>query len=482
MNDLFGMVNTGVPTAGMQSLGTPSRLARLTANQKPMSEDFAVVVTRAVRKQPQEPPTRKKTEPNTQEAMALLSGAAPIQTPPIKENRETNIVSTGMDVTIGTIAPFATAQELFTLWETLMQNEYGSPLVTLLEDVQILVPNDLENRSAHELLDILGPQIQAALLREEAALSGQGVPTAEEWEVLDAGLAQAQTDLLTEPAVSAPVANRSPSLFTAQALLQRLARLREDASLDEALIKEVQNGRVPLVEGGETLIRGKTPDLRSAEGEAADWQAEGEVPDGEGHVAALRKEVPTVQDNRMLAFARPFMQAAQVSAIPADVQVNGVSPSQIISQIVQFASLRQQAEGTTQLQLQLNPAHLGRVNIVLTATVVGITAQIRADNDATRGILSSNVQALQTQLKEMGITMKEIDISGSEMSRNFTGQTGQNTAQSEQREQAHYGADTERLIPLRSFFNKPVPDGEIYTRQTLVPMSAPEEGGVDFRA
>jgi flagellar hook-length control protein FliK len=86
-----------------------------------------------------------------------------------------------------------------------------------------------------------------------------------------------------------------------------------------------------------------------------------------------------------------------------------VTPSQIIRQIVETTAVSQTGN-ISRIKLQLNPEFLGKISIVLTAAGDGLTARIHAQNGAVSDMLSANLLKLQSELRDMGINMKSIDI------------------------------------------------------------------------
>ncbi|GHU94174.1 hypothetical protein FACS1894208_04800 [Clostridia bacterium] len=95
-----------------------------------------------------------------------------------------------------------------------------------------------------------------------------------------------------------------------------------------------------------------------------------------------------------------------------------VTAQQIVNQIVESARVSI-LNGTSQLEIQLRPEHLGKVSVILTAAEDGVTAHIKAPSESVRNLLSTGLGELMASLKDMGVNMKDIDVSKSELNWDF---------------------------------------------------------------
>ncbi|MDR1736008.1 MAG: flagellar hook-length control protein FliK [Oscillospiraceae bacterium] len=91
----------------------------------------------------------------------------------------------------------------------------------------------------------------------------------------------------------------------------------------------------------------------------------------------------------------------------------------IIDQITAFVSQRS-GEAVTRLEMQLNPATLGKISLVLEQTGEGLTAAIKSANGNVREILAVHMAELQSALKDAGINMRELRIEQPEIAWDFT--------------------------------------------------------------
>ncbi|MDL2273075.1 flagellar hook-length control protein FliK [Oscillospiraceae bacterium OttesenSCG-928-G22] len=147
-------------------------------------------------------------------------------------------------------------------------------------------------------------------------------------------------------------------------------------------------------------------------------------------------ESDTESDAKPADVSQSFaLEPQQKPAIPADVppvnaeeQAPPVNPTAVIDQIVEKAAMNQQA-GVTKMEIDLNPAHLGKLSILLTVAEDGVSATIRAANDSVKNMLAFNIAELQESLKDAGIHMRDIEVESGELSWDFSrgnpGDTGE---------------------------------------------------------
>ena len=67
-------------------------------------------------------------------------------------------------------------------------------------------------------------------------------------------------------------------------------------------------------------------------------------------------------------------------------------------------------EGESSMELQLHPAHLGNVNILLTSTKDGIVAKFTAQNEIVKEAVESQMLSLQQRFDEQGVKVTAIEV------------------------------------------------------------------------
>lgn len=121
---------------------------------------------------------------------------------------------------------------------------------------------------------------------------------------------------------------------------------------------------------------------------------------------------------------------------------------QEIFQQVQTGLLKNHANGTTQLTLQLDPKDLGQLSLILTSREGEIRATIRAENAETASVLSEQLESLRATLEEQGLKVAELEVKTG--LHNETGQQHwQGTQDHNQRYEADQRARMKRITQLR---------------------------------
>lgn len=130
-------------------------------------------------------------------------------------------------------------------------------------------------------------------------------------------------------------------------------------------------------------------------------------------------KTPSPRTDADFAPRQPTAPKAAATPMPQETPVRRAVAADILDQVVKAAELRSAQAGTS-IELELAPKFLGKLNISLVATQDGITARIKAGNDAVREMLSQNLPALQQTLKDAGINMKNIEIARHDISWDFS--------------------------------------------------------------
>ena len=99
--------------------------------------------------------------------------------------------------------------------------------------------------------------------------------------------------------------------------------------------------------------------------------------------------------------------------------VTRTMPYQLVSQIVDAIRVAI-AEGRTAMQFTLTPEALGELQILLVHDADGLTARIRVPDDRVDNMLNIGLQDLASSLKEMGVNVKNIEITQADLGWDFT--------------------------------------------------------------
>ncbi len=126
---------------------------------------------------------------------------------------------------------------------------------------------------------------------------------------------------------------------------------------------------------------------------------------------------------------------------------------EVMNQIQSAVRLRVTAE-TQSMEMQLNPANLGRVGLQIVSRAGAITAQFEATNATVKEALESQVAELRRQLEDQGIKIEKVEVTLREQG--FEG----NFLNDQQQNQNMENGSTNRSRTRRILFN-PDEDDEV---------------------
>lgn len=114
-----------------------------------------------------------------------------------------------------------------------------------------------------------------------------------------------------------------------------------------------------------------------------------------------------------------------------------VDVSNIIRQIVSFSKVNITAEAAT-MEMQLNPEHLGKLYLEITAKEGSVSAHIMAQNEMVREALESQIADLKQSLNQAGVRVDavEVTVGNHEFERNLEQNAKQQEQQAEEQENA----------------------------------------------
>lgn len=155
-----------------------------------------------------------------------------------------------------------------------------------------------------------------------------------------------------------------------------------------------------------------------------------------------------------------------------------VDVQNIIKQIVEFSKITVASTETT-MEMQLNPAHLGKLYLELTAKDGSVSAHIMAQNEVVKEALEAQIADLKQNLNQAGIKVDavEVTIGTHEFERNLE----QNAKQEEEqaKEQEKLAKQTRRIN-----LNDPEELAGIMTEEEslVAQMMADQGNSIDFTA
>lgn len=121
--------------------------------------------------------------------------------------------------------------------------------------------------------------------------------------------------------------------------------------------------------------------------------------------------------SRVPGTTSPLAAASQNASVaagnPAGAAARGATPSPYSAQVlnqVEKGLLSAMSNGTTRLELQLNPVELGAVNVLLTTKNGEVSALLRPESPETASLLTQQLGELRAELEQQGIKVDKVDV------------------------------------------------------------------------
>lgn len=161
-----------------------------------------------------------------------------------------------------------------------------------------------------------------------------------------------------------------------------------------------------------------------------------------------------------------------------NAQTSQVDVADIIKQIVEFSRVTLTRTATT-MEMQLNPEHLGKIFLQLTAKDGMVSAHITAQNEAVKEAIESQIVLFRENMNEAGVKVDavEVTVGSHEFEKNLEQNAKQDERQAEEQEKAAKGTRHINLNDLDEL------GGLLTEEESLVAQMMAEQGNsVDFTA
>ena len=167
--------------------------------------------------------------------------------------------------------------------------------------------------------------------------------------------------------------------------------------------------------------------------------------------SALEEDVPqTAQQTKEQTLSESFLEqlsmSVQVAGTDTSISEEGLTQAipvrEIVEQIVEQIKVVIQPEQTN-MELQLNPEHLGRVHLTITEKEGMMTAQFAAETHAAKEAIESQLFQLRETLQDQGIKVERIEVTVADFSFNQNGQAEQSTSEGDAQKRRAFVFDTE---------------------------------------
>lgn len=379
------------------------------------SMDFGKVMDKTVKS---DSPARNNTgSPNTQSNQEVKDSVKPdeLNTPqqPLKGEDakvQTDKAENTKDIsTEKTVAAGGTGELSQEELETVMEAVLSQIMQTVTEALGIT------KEQLTEAMDTLG--IEPADLLEPS--NGAKL-------VLELNGADDITDLLTNEDLSGQL----------KTLTDALDNMGKEDGLTREVMSDILRQADALAAGGanenqtEAELKMKAADVPEENGEAKEKEITITVEKQTSEKPGVREEM-TGKDHQNRRNDKPAPQAGMVEAFVENLAVKGSGLTdltgamerietmrEIVSQVVEQIKVTVKP-ALTSMELQLNPEHLGRINLSVAAKDGVLTATFTAQNEIAKEALESQVQVLRENLSEQGLKVEAIEVTVSSFEFNF---------------------------------------------------------------
>lgn len=151
-------------------------------------------------------------------------------------------------------------------------------------------------------------------------------------------------------------------------------------------------------------------------------------------------------DNTSVMGQVSTVKAQFVEIIKDRVQVTQ-QMQEIFEQVVEQVKVTVTAD-TSEMEVQLNPENLGKVNLSVVAKEGHITAQFVTENEVARQALESQIQQLRETLSEQGLKVDKVEVSVSDFS--FQNENQANAEEQKQQQREEHAKQVHRNLNLAS--------------------------------
>lgn len=218
------------------------------------------------------------------------------------------------------------------------------------------------------------------------------------------------------------------------------------------MAEPMEEGKVPVIIKDDTDNNvQESPNLEKPEKTA-------EVMVEDTHVekeAGEREESSFQQQQNMQNFQNMNEEIAELAQESKIQDSNLPNTESILKQLADFVKI-QNGKELTEMELQLHPASLGNVRVILSTKGGVVTAQLTTENEVVKNAIESQVSQLKLNLEEQGIKVEAIEVSvaSHQMERNLEQNAGerQNQEQTDKANGIHKIRKTS--INLNSYENE----------------------------
>lgn len=241
-------------------------------------------------------------------------------------------------------------------------------------------------------------------------------------EELAAMIEQAKTpETETETEMAA---DEKPVIAADEGSKQQIPERKEDYTV--TVEKNGETVKVSVeTDGGNTAEREEVTALKPQTAEAKDETGSGKEESSKKDSSPQRENTQeTTHGNLLLENLLNRNSIAKTEAVFENSMAQSTADTQnIMNQIMDYMRVQVRAD-MTQMELQLNPASLGTVNINITSKAGVITAQFLTQNEAVKAAIESQIVQLKNSFEEQGLKVEavEVTVASHSFERNLSGE------------------------------------------------------------
>lgn len=303
------------------------------------------------------------------------------------------------------------------------------------------------------------PNSLALVAQAQVAVAADAT-TAQQPQLATGDLPAAATDIT---AIAADASVTTPQLAATDAPVQLDPSVQTDVAADANVLPDDAKTAVVFADLLDTTLDSVSSTLSDAvatdPAQVAAQPAPLDVLNQANAVASLANTPPPQAAQAVDAAAPASPVATPQPDVPA-----GFEPYRQVVDVV--SPLRHRANGTYELTLQLQPQHLGHVEIAVTLNAGQISMQMQADNPNARQMLKESMNDLRQQMESQGIQAGSLDVS--------TGDQRGGNRENSSPNPRNTGGDAEYTMEDNTFFSR--------LAATITQLPVSPTGGVDVRA
>lgn len=220
---------------------------------------------------------------------------------------------------------------------------------------------------------------------------------------------------------------------------------------------DMLNQTVEMAEDGPVIVNENANAQNSRNAESAQDAAE-EVVEGTQAERETGKNEDSLfrqQQENMQGFQNTPDELAQLAPESKLQDSQMPNTESILKQLADYVKI-QNGEELTEMELQLHPASLGNVHVMLSTKGGVVTAQLTTENEVVKNAIESQVSQLKLNLEEQGVKVEAIEVSvaSHQMERNLEQNAGEQKNQQQTEETNGIHRIRKTSINLNSYENE----------------------------